>query len=164
MSESEPQHGEPGAYERPEHGTPVPADDEPGAESRPASEAEVEAHAEQHAMDSGGAEPSREQSPAEGTTGAAFPRAEAIGSDAVERAAQIFDRWSARLNQRFEALGRDVDAPAGRADDVLHETTTRAGEVGDMIGDRARRMLARAREEAEDIWAEAQHIRQRTER
>lgn len=47
-----------------------------------------------------------------------------------------------------------------RAEKIVAEWTVRAEHVGTDIGHRFVRLFARAREEAEDIWAEAQAIRQ----
>ncbi len=48
-----------------------------------------------------------------------------------------------------------------RAERIVQEWTVRAEQVGTEIGHQAMKLFARAREEAEDIWAEAQEIRQR---
>jgi hypothetical protein len=48
-----------------------------------------------------------------------------------------------------------------RADQIVAEWSTRAEQVGTEIGHRFVRLVARAREEAEDIWAEAQELRRK---
>ncbi len=48
-----------------------------------------------------------------------------------------------------------------RAERIVQEWTVRAEQVGMEIGHQVVKLFARAREEAEDIWAEAQVIRQR---
>lgn len=47
-----------------------------------------------------------------------------------------------------------------RADELLNRVGWTAGFFGSMIGTRISRVAAYAREEAEDLWAEAQSIRQ----
>jgi hypothetical protein len=48
-----------------------------------------------------------------------------------------------------------------RAEEVVDRLGQRAGQLGSEVGQRLVRLAARAREEAEDIWAEAQSIRHR---
>jgi pyruvate/2-oxoglutarate dehydrogenase complex dihydrolipoamide acyltransferase (E2) component len=58
--------------------------------------------------------------------------------------------------------GRDQDSrrPAmERADELLNRAGWVAGMVGSMVGMRLARIAAFAREEAEDLWAEAQTMR-----
>ena len=93
---------------------------------------------------------------------AAFPQAEAMGRDAVERAAQLLDQLSERINQRLAGLGKDAGQPVEQADVILHDTATQAEAFATALGVQALRLFARAREEAEDIWAEAQHLREQS--
>ena len=48
-----------------------------------------------------------------------------------------------------------------RAEEVVDRLGQRAGQIGSEVGQRLLRLAARAREEAEDIWAEAQSMRRR---
>ena len=59
--------------------------------------------------------------------------------------------------------GRDEGArpTMERAEEVVDRLGQRAGQIGLEVGQRLRRLAARAREEAEDIWAEAQSVRRR---
>ena len=51
--------------------------------------------------------------------------------------------------------------PRERAEEVVDRLGQRAGQIGSEVGQRLLRLAARAREEAEDIWAEAQSMRRR---
>ena len=62
--------------------------------------------------------------------------------------------------------GRDQDSrrPAmERADELLNRAGWVAGMVGSMVGMRLARIAAYAREEAEDLWAEAQTMRRQSD-
>jgi hypothetical protein len=48
-----------------------------------------------------------------------------------------------------------------RAEELVDRLGQRAGQIGSDLGQRLLRLAARAREEAEDIWAEAQSMRRR---
>jgi hypothetical protein len=48
-----------------------------------------------------------------------------------------------------------------RAEEVVDRLGQRAGQIGSEVGQRLLRLAARAREEAEDFWAEAQSTRRR---
>ena len=48
-----------------------------------------------------------------------------------------------------------------RAEELVDRLGQRAGQIGSELGQRLLRLAARAREEAEDIWAEAQSMRHR---
>lgn len=76
----------------------------------------------------------------------------------VERAATGF---SARSSADAEpASDRSADSPAAvRAAHILDSTGERVGHVAALAGHRLRQAAALAREEAEDLWAEAQHLR-----
>lgn len=49
--------------------------------------------------------------------------------------------------------------PLERAEELMNHAGERVGHLATEAGFRLRQMLARAREEAEDMWAEAQTIR-----
>ena len=59
--------------------------------------------------------------------------------------------------------GRDEGArpTMERAEEVVDRLGQRAGQIGSELSQRFLRLAARAREEAEDIWAEAQSMRRR---
>jgi hypothetical protein len=59
--------------------------------------------------------------------------------------------------------GRDEGAhpTMERAEEVVDRLGQRAGQMGSEVGQRLLRLAARAREEAEDILAEAQSMRRR---
>ena len=59
--------------------------------------------------------------------------------------------------------GRDEGArpTMERAEELVDRLGQRAGQIGTELGQRLLRLAARAREEAEDIWAEAQSMRRR---
>jgi hypothetical protein len=48
-----------------------------------------------------------------------------------------------------------------RAEEVVDRLGQRAGQIGSEVGQRLLRLAARAREEVEDIWAEAQSMHRR---
>jgi hypothetical protein len=63
-----------------------------------------------------------------------------------------------------KAAGDEASAGSNsmeRADQIVAEWSSRAEQIGTEIGHRFVRLVARAREEAEDIWAEAQELRRR---
>jgi hypothetical protein len=75
--------------------------------------------------------------PASDANGTSEEQAKAAGADearrqAMQRAEELVDRWGAQVGHYFSAVGHSI-----------------------------LKWSARAREEAEDIWAEAQAIRQR---
>ena len=59
--------------------------------------------------------------------------------------------------------GRDEGArpTMERAEEVVDRLGQREGQIGSEVGQRLLRLAARAREEAEDIWAEAQSMHRR---
>ena len=59
--------------------------------------------------------------------------------------------------------GRDERArpTMERAEELVDRLGQRAGQMGSELSQRLLRLAARAREEAEDIWAEAQSMRRR---
>lgn len=109
------------------------------------------------------------------------PRSERSDRPAVERAeelgAQLGRLTSLALHGIESAVRKGLlepssgkEAPAGsaampdrpateRAEELLDRVGTGLGQVASLAGPRIRRLAALAREEAEDIWAEAQHIR-----
>ena len=61
-----------------------------------------------------------------------------------------------------EPQGRHPDRPAtDRAEEVVDRLGQRAGYFISLAGLRLQKIAALAREEAEDVWAEAQSIRRR---
>lgn len=66
--------------------------------------------------------------------------------------------------------GQPTHAPHGgrqpmeRAEDLVNQASERTNRVFTIASLRTRQMLARAREEAEDMWAEAQDIRRSSRR
>ena len=55
----------------------------------------------------------------------------------------------------------DKERPAmERAEELVDRMGQRAGAFVSLAGLRVRKLAARAREEAEDVWAEAQSVRQ----
>ena len=65
-------------------------------------------------------------------------------------------------NETGESVSHDNDSME-RAERIVQQWTVRAEQVGTEIGHHVVKLFARAREEAEDIWAEAQEIRHRQE-
>lgn len=57
--------------------------------------------------------------------------------------------------------GTRADSEAERPDDAVSDFSRRVDDWGDSVARWVARAAARAREEAEDIWAEAQSIRRR---
>lgn len=55
--------------------------------------------------------------------------------------------------------GLPADSPAARAGQMLDGAGERVGRFAALAGQRLRTAAALAREEAEDLWAEAQHLR-----
>ena len=60
-----------------------------------------------------------------------------------------------------DSAKRPDDQTARRAEALVDRAGERIGHFASLIGRRLVRMAARAREEAEDIWAEAQEVRRR---
>jgi hypothetical protein len=54
---------------------------------------------------------------------------------------------------------RDREATLRRAEEIVDRTAAWVGHYASLLGQEVLRLAARAREEAEDIWAEAQSIR-----
>lgn len=74
---------------------------------------------------------------------------------ATQRAEDLLDRFGGRVSQ---LLSEPAD---GRSVGTIEDAGRRAGRVASDVGLQVRRMTARAREEVEDIWAEAQSLRHR---
>jgi len=54
-----------------------------------------------------------------------------------------------------------VPSPAmQRAEQLVDQFGTKVGQYASWLGEAVMRLTARAREEAEDMWAEAQHLRE----
>ncbi len=59
-------------------------------------------------------------------------------------------------NERYPASKRSA---MERAEELVDRMGQRAGALASLAGLRVRKLAARAREEAEDVWAEAQTVR-----
>lgn len=89
----------------------------------------------------------------------------------VERAEEMLGRLGERIGGTVAGATRPVRNVAGsdadgaarpavdRAEVVVSRLEETIGAYATVIGRRLQRLAARAREEAEDIWAEAQHVR-----
>jgi len=93
------------------------------------------------------------------------------GRSRVERAEEMLGRLGERIGSTVGSATRPI-ARAGergtdgsvrpnvdRAEEVVSRLEDTVGAYAIVIGRRLQRLAARAREEAEDIWAEAQHLR-----
>ena len=96
------------------------------------------------------------------------PHPETNGATPVERAEAVVDRLGDRLNGLRQSAARTASPaasapPAGlpteRADEMLTQAGERLGRWLAAASREVRRAAALAREEAEDIWAEAQSLR-----
>jgi hypothetical protein len=92
---------------------------------------------------------------------------------AIERAEELLDHLGQRFARARERMGttlaQGTTAGAGetpparvRAEELLDRAGERLGYTASTVGLRLRQWTARAREEAEDLWAEAQSRRQNT--
>lgn len=94
-----------------------------------------------------------------GTTGTAKPPTpKPVASRATKPAVSSPDSKNDRAAQSAPAETAD-STTTDRAEEVLDEIGQRIGVFALVARDRVLRLTARAREEAEDIWAEAQHLR-----
>jgi hypothetical protein len=59
-----------------------------------------------------------------------------------------------------DAGAADAGQTMARAEELVDQFGERVGQFATLAGLRILQLAARAREEAEDIWAEAQHLRQ----
>jgi hypothetical protein len=59
---------------------------------------------------------------------------------------------------KAESTGK-ADPTVERAEQLVDEVGERLGYFASIAGQRLRKFAARAREEGEDMWAEAQHMR-----
>jgi hypothetical protein len=88
-------------------------------------------------------------------------------NDTTEHAPRAHQRDSSGdAEERKSAAERSPDGEQGPSDDRMRRAEEMADRIGERIGHYASvaglgilRFAARAREEIEDIWAEAQHIR-----
>ncbi len=95
------------------------------------------------------------------------PEQTAHGS-VTERAERLVDQFGQRLTAAREQLaareatseGQPERPPMERAEEILDQAGERVGRFAAVAGHELRRFMARAREEAEDLWAEAQSKRQ----
>lgn len=93
------------------------------------------------------------------------------GRSRVERAEEMLGRLGERIGGTMAGATRpvrsmaesgadgDVRPAVVRAEAVVSRLEDTIGAYATVIGRRLQRLAARAREEAEDIWAEAQHVR-----
>ena len=90
-------------------------------------------------------------------------RAEALGERLRRSAAQAAQRVRALATEGFPGGGAESagGAPAERAEYLVSTVETAAVGYSRVVGDRLRRVFARAREEMEDVVAEAQSRRSR---
>ncbi|HZU69142.1 MAG TPA: hypothetical protein VFA09_17835 [Ktedonobacteraceae bacterium] len=100
----------------------------------------------------------------------------ALTTQRIQQAASSIREEADRLDQPSTSPGKKSEQPAiARAEEGGKLATQRAEEVVDQLAQRighftaitslqVRRMAARAREEVEDMWAEAQNIRQERKR
>jgi hypothetical protein len=86
---------------------------------------------------------------------------------ATERAERLVEQFGQRLGATREQLAAraasdsQAQRPATeRAGELLDRAGEQVGRFAAVAGHEMRRFIARAREEAEDIWAEAQNKRQ----
>jgi hypothetical protein len=90
-----------------------------------------------------------------------YPRAESVRGETGQGAeAHLAPEHGNNHEQPAEA-GAD-HAAMQRAEEMVDRIAERIGHYAQVFGHEVLRLGARAREEAEDIWAEAQHIRQRS--
>ncbi|HEX3157569.1 MAG TPA: hypothetical protein VHQ45_03585 [Gemmatimonadaceae bacterium] len=94
----------------------------------------------------------------------------------VERAEELLGRLGERVGgsaaNATRRVRRTADTTADgrarpaldRADEVVNRMEEIVGVYATVLGRRLQRLAARAREEAEDMWAEAQHLRSERQR
>ena len=95
------------------------------------------------------------------------PEQTAQGS-VTERAERLVDQFGQRLSAAREKMaaraaaadGQPQKPPVERAEEMVDRAGEQVGRYAGRAGYELRRFIARAREEAEDIWAEAQSKRQ----
>ncbi|HET9014477.1 MAG TPA: hypothetical protein VFN57_02700 [Thermomicrobiaceae bacterium] len=140
------EHQEHGEHETP-HGAEQPAEVKPKrrAPRRSAGPAET---APQGSM----VNPSHETAgPADGAT----------ESQAVQRAEELVDRMGGAISHFVDQVRGEATGRSGTtAEEGAEQAGERVGRFVSRIGVESMRAVARAREELEDIWAEAQHVRQ----
>jgi hypothetical protein len=86
---------------------------------------------------------------------------------ATERAERLVDRFGQRLSAAREQMAARAAASEGqpqrpskeRAEEMLDRAGEQVGRFAATVSHRLRKLAAHAREEAEDIWAEAQSKR-----
>ena len=94
----------------------------------------------------------------------------ALAAQRLQKVATTIREEADRLDEpQSDSDESSNGSPAGRAGEAYQQATVKAGQLVDQWGQRishytaiaglqVRRAVARAREEAEDIWAEAQSI------
>ena len=100
----------------------------------------------------------------------------ALATQRLQSAATSIREQADRLDEPQSVPGEQSNGPeAGRTEEARRQATLKAEEMVDRMGSRInqftsiaslqiQRTVARAREEAEDMWAEAQNIRRQNDR
>jgi hypothetical protein len=95
-------------------------------------------------------------------------RAEALGERVGRSAANVAQRLRSLATENLppspgggESTGAAGEAPTERAEYLVSTLETATANYSRVVGDRLRRVFARAREEMEDVVAEAQSRRSR---
>ena len=100
----------------------------------------------------------------------------ALATQRLQSAATSIREQADRLDEPQSVPGEQSNGPeAGRTEEARRQATLKAEEMVDRMGSRInqftsiaslqiQRTVARAREEAEDMWAEAQNIRRQNGR
>lgn len=94
------------------------------------------------------------------------------GRDAAGELGERLGRLAASLVRRIEQVAVGTPSapatphapaasglPTARAEELLDRMSGQVGAIASVLGHRFRASVARAQEEAEDMWAEAQHLR-----
>jgi len=100
----------------------------------------------------------------------------ALATQRLQRVATTIREEADRLDEPQSASGEQSNgSAAGRTEEAHRQATAKAEQMVDQVGQRIsqytaiaglqlQRVVARAREEAEDMWAEAQNIRRQNDR
>jgi hypothetical protein len=92
----------------------------------------------------------------------AITRAEELLGRLGQRFTETRKRVSASLEQQAAAAQDGTSQPKERAEEIIDRLGHRIGYFSVLAGHQVRKFAARVREEAEDIWAEAQTRHQHT--
>ncbi len=110
----------------------------------------------------GGASRRRPQKSADSASTSSTERVESSSAQKPERAS-VASKPKSKPIVPEDAMSADpADRPAERAEAVLDHAGERLGQFATAFGAGVRRSIARAKEEADDIWAEARDLRQRS--